>query len=294
VEDRFYAGKRVAQLGIAVNIILLAIKLTAGYAGGSQAMVADGFNSVGDVFASTATLLGSLYAAKPRDADHVWGHGKAEYIAAMIIGFAMIAMAVYTVRGAADALVSGAEIVFSWWLVGAAAVVIATKACMYAYTAARGKRYKSLLITANAKDHRNDVLVAIGTLAAILLSRTGVHMADGIVGIAISGWIIYTGVIIIRDASVILMDSNAGKDALDEYKSDIGLIPGIDHIDSIVAKPVGAQYLLIVKISVDKNMNVAESHAIAKRVETLLLEKRGAEINDVLVHINPDFPHIEA
>ena len=78
MEDRFSSGKRVAVLGIALNIVLLLLKLTAGYAAGSQAMIADGFNSMGDVFASTVTLLGSIYAAKPKDADHAWGHGKAE------------------------------------------------------------------------------------------------------------------------------------------------------------------------------------------------------------------------
>ena len=75
MEDRFLSGKKVAILGIATNIILLLLKLTAGYASDSQAMIADGFNSLGDVFASTVTLLGSIYAAKPKDAEHVWGHG---------------------------------------------------------------------------------------------------------------------------------------------------------------------------------------------------------------------------
>ena len=69
MEDRFSAGKKVAALGIAVNILLLIFKLAAGYAAGSQAMIADGFNSLGDVFASAVTMFGSLYAAKPKDAE---------------------------------------------------------------------------------------------------------------------------------------------------------------------------------------------------------------------------------
>ena len=113
MEDRFSSGKKVALLGIGVNIILLLIKLWAGYASSSQAMIADGFNSMGDVFASTVTLFGSLYAAKPKDADHAWGHGKAEYIASLIIGFSMVVMAVYTASGSVESLAKNEILDFS-------------------------------------------------------------------------------------------------------------------------------------------------------------------------------------
>jgi cation diffusion facilitator family transporter len=170
LEERFRAGKKVASLGIVANLMLLAAKLSVGYISGSQAMIADGYNSVGDVFASAATFAGSSYAAKPRDADHVWGHGKAEYIASMVIGFAMMAMAVYTISGSINSLLVSAVPVFSAWHAGTAMLTLCVKACLYVYTININRKFNSILISANAQDHRNDMFVASGTLAAVLLS----------------------------------------------------------------------------------------------------------------------------
>ncbi|HBU11287.1 MAG TPA: cation transporter [Clostridiales bacterium] len=292
-EDRFSAGKRIAAAGIAVNIALLVMKLVIGYTAGSRAMIADGFNSMGDVFASVVTLLGSIYAARPKDEGHAFGHGKAEYIASMIIGFSMVAVAVYTAIGSAGALFEGAQPEFSAWLVLVAAMTIGLKTALFFYCRGKAKKYGSLLMRANAQDHRNDIFVTAGTLMAVLAGLYGVLWLDGAVGIGISCWIAVAGCAIIKDAGNVLMDANADSDALEEYKLEIMRVPGIDHIDSVVAKPVGAACILVVKISVSRDMRVMESHAIAKMVENELLKNR-PEVADVIVHINPDLPHTMA
>ncbi len=291
-EDRFSSGKKVAMLGIAVNIILLLLKLIFGYAAKSQAMIADGFNSMGDVFASTVTLLGSLYAAKPKDADHVWGHGKAEYIASLIIGFSMVAMALYTVSSSVGSLMQGTSLEFSWWLVGVALTTIVAKGILYTYCIGKSRKYGSILIKANAQDHRNDVFVTSGTLAAIFLSLAGWHWMDGVIGIVISCWIIYSGIMIVVEAGRVLMDEGVDETTLDEYRQEVLKIDGVDHIDSLSTKPIGAKSILVVKISVDKDMTVIKSHEIAKKIELELLGNR-PELDDVIVHINPDLPHGE-
>uniref|UniRef100_UPI0026737A7F cation diffusion facilitator family transporter n=1 Tax=Christensenella hongkongensis TaxID=270498 RepID=UPI0026737A7F len=290
LEDRFSSGKKVALLGIGVNIILLLIKLWAGYVSSSQAMIADGFNSMGDVFASTVTLFGSLYAAKPKDADHAWGHGKAEYIASLIIGFSMVVMAVYTASGSVESLAKNEILDFSWWLVGVAVVTIFAKACLYAYCIRKSRQYNSILIKANAQDHRNDVFVTSGTLAAIFLSVIGWHFMDGVIGIAISAWIVYSGISIVMDSARVLMDQTAGSATIEEYKKEIMEIDGIAHVDSVNTKPVGAKSILIVKVSVDRDMTVIKSHEIAKKIELELLRFH-TDVDDVIVHINPDLPH---
>jgi cation diffusion facilitator family transporter len=290
LNERYMAGKRVALYGIVINVLLLILKLAAGYSSASRAMIADGFNSVGDVFASVVTLLGSLIAARPRDMEHVWGHGKAEYIAGMAIGFSMIAIAVYTIGESAGSLAAGEKPAFSYPLAGVAVATICIKAALFAYVRKEAKLHDSLLIGANAQDHRNDIFVTTGTLAAILLSLAGVYWADGAAGIAISCWIIYSGYTILRDASRVLMDSNADADQLEAYRNNILQLKGIDHVDSVVSNPVGAKRILIVKISVDRSMTVMESHTIAKDVERRLM-RDWPDIDDVIVHINPDLPH---
>ncbi len=290
MEERFITAKKIAIIGICANVILLIIKLLVGYASDSRAMIADGLNSTGDVFASTVTLVGSIYAAKPQDDEHLYGHGKAEYIASLIIGFSMIVLAIYSAFGSATALSAGESLEFSGWLVVVAVVTIITKFSLYVYCVIMNKKHGSLLIHANAQDHKNDVLVTIGTLVAIFLSLAGIIWADGLAGLIISAWIAYTGIDIIKSSVKVLMDTGVSKDVLDIYYNDIKEIDDIDHIDSVYAKPVGAKFLLIVKISVNRDMHVLESHKIAKAVENKLLKNR-KEIEDVVVHINPDLPH---
>ncbi len=287
MDKRYTAGKQVAMLGIFINIVLLAIKLYTGYSANSQAMIADGFNSLGDVFASVVTLFGSIYAAKPKDEEHIFGHGKAEFIASLIIGLSMVIMAAYTGFNSVNSLLNAQKAEFSFLLVIVAVITICAKGILFVYCIKKSKAYNSILIKANAYDHRNDVFVTTGTLVAIFLGVAGVYWFDGAVGIAISCWIAYVGINIIKDSSDILMDSNAKKEDISKYYEDILSIDGVDHIDSVVAKPIGAKYILIVKVSVDKEMSVITSHKIAKEIENILLTKR-EEVEDIIVHINPN------
>ena len=218
------------------------------------------------------------------------GHGKAEYIASLIIGFSMVVMAVYTASGSVESLAKNEILDFSWWLVGVAVVTIFAKACLYAYCIRKSRQYNSILIKANAQDHRNDVFVTSGTLAAIFLSVIGWHFMDGVIGIAISAWIVYSGISIVMDSARVLMDQTAGSATIEEYKKEIMGIGGIAHVDSVNTKPVGAKSILIVKVSVDRDMTVIKSHEIAKKIELELLRFH-TDVDDVIVHINPDLPH---
>ena len=148
---------------------------------------------------------------------------------------------------------------------------------------------RQILIKANAQDHRNDVFVTSGTLAAIFLSVIGWHFMDGVIGLAISAWIVYSGISIVMDSARVLMDQTAGSATIEEYKKEIMGIGGIAHVDSVNTKPVGAKSILIVKVSVDRDMTVIKSHEIAKKIELELLRFH-TDVDAVIVHINPDLP----
>lgn len=288
--NRFAVAKRIAVIGILANIFLLAIKLIIGYSTGSQAMIADGFNSAGDVFASLVTLIASFYAARPRDEKHTWGHRKAEYIASMIIAFSMMIVAFTTFTNSLTSLLEGESATFSYSLVIAAGATIVIKGILYIYCTKKGKSLNSLIILSNAVDHRNDVFVTLGTLASILLSLVGITFADGVAGCAIALVIAWTGIKIMMSASSELMDASLPSEITKEFEKQIMDIGEINHVDSIRSKPVGGgQYLIIAKVSVDRNMTVLKSHQIAKQIELRLMENE--DVYSAVVHINPDTAH---
>lgn len=283
--DRYSATKRVAVLGIGANILLLVLKLVIGIMSKSQAMIADGFNSAGDVFASVMTYLGNRISSLPQDKDHPYGHGKAEYIFSMIISFSLLLVTFQIFKNSLESIINRESFVFSWWLVGVASITIILKAALWRYTLNAGKKWDSLLILANSEDHRNDILVTSSTLLGIILGTRGIYWVDGAVGIGISLWIGYTGIRIFISAYNVLMDTNIDQKYVDSLIRDIESIDGVDHVDSINAKPIGVSFIIIVKVSVSGTLTVEQGHAIAAQIKSKV--KGNKNVGDVVVHVNP-------
>jgi cation diffusion facilitator family transporter len=283
--DRFKTTKRVAVLGIVANVLLLSIKLIAGFFSRSQAMIADGFNSAGDVFASIMTLVGNTIASRPEDSDHPYGHGKAEYIFSMIISISLMFVSFTIFKSALSSILNKSSFVASWFLIAVAIITIVFKLSLFIYTNRIGKTLNNLLVLANSEDHRNDVFVTSGTIFGIIMGYFGVTWVDGTVGICISIWIFYTGIRIFISSFRVLMDTNMDPKLKENTCKLVQSINGVDHIDSINAKPVGAGFIMIIKVSVDGEMSVKESHKIASIIRAQVRDIK--DVKDAVVHINP-------
>lgn len=283
--NRYELTQRIAFMGIAANVLLLAGKLTIGFSTRSQAMIADGFNSAGDVFASAMTLAGAKIAGRPEDTSHPYGHGKAEYIFSMLISVSLLLVAYRIGSGSIESVINREAFLFSWWLILIAAFTIVLKLGLFLYTRKAGREEDNLLILANSEDHRNDVFVTSSTLIGILAGTLGIFWLDGVVGFGISLWIAFTGIKIFRSAYHVLMDYNMDEGLKDSITGVIQSIPGVDHIDDVIAKPTGVNFIIIVKISVSGSMTVNESHSIAAQIRKQLREIK--KVGDVVVHINP-------
>ncbi|WP_105614924.1 cation diffusion facilitator family transporter [Vallitalea okinawensis] len=283
--DRYESANRVAVAGIIANVFLVLIKLLVGFQSKSQAMIADGLNSAGDVFASLVTWLGNKISSKPGDEDHPYGHGKAEYIFSIIISFSLILVAMGILRSAYESIINQEAVKVSITLIAVALFTIVLKFFLYRYCKNIGLKYDNLLVLANAEDHRNDVFITGSVLLSIIFSQLGIYWLDAVVGIAIGLWIIYTAIKIFLSAYNVLMDRNIDPKIEKDLIEEIENFKGVLHVDSMTAKPIGIYYLLIVKISMDGNMTVFESHDVATEIKYHL--KTLTDIEDVVVHINP-------
>lgn len=283
--NRYQKTRKVAVLGITTNIFLLVIKLSAGFLTHSQAMIADGFNSAGDVFASVLTYVGNKIASKPEDKNHPYGHGKAEYIFSMIISFSLLIVAYKIFISSIDSIFKGVSFLFSWWLIVIGILTIILKLGLFIYTRRIGKKEYNLLVLANSEDHRNDVFVTSSALLGILLERLGIAWADGVAGIGISLWITFTAARIFLGSYHVLMDTNIDEELKADVLKAIKDIGGVAHIDEITSKPVGVGFIIIVKVSVSGEITVREGHRIAARIKENVM---GCNyIDDVVVHVNP-------
>lgn len=278
--------KKVGIIGIIANLFLLVLKFLGGIIFKSQGLIADAVNSFGDVFSSVVTLIGGKIAEKPEDIDHEFGHGKAEYVASFLIGIFMVIVGADTLYSSTKAAISNQSFEVSSFLLLIPIITIFVKSMLYVYVKFVAKKKHSILIEANAKDHRNDVLVSIGVLIGIIFGVSGYYFVDGIVGAIISLVIIVTGIKIAKEAYDILIDKCIDASISNELKEQIMQFEGINHIDEVKSKPTGDKHILIVKISVDPNMTVLESHTIAGMIREKM--RQNDKVYDAVVHINPD------
>ena len=264
---------------------MLIIKCFIGFATRSQAMIADSFNSAGDIFASLMTFIGNRIASVPNDDDHNLGHGKAEYIFSMFISIAMILVATKLLFNSITSLISNEQLSFSWFLVLVCFVTIITKLWLYLYTSSVNKKHPSILLQANMKDHRNDCIITTFTLISVILSLLNIYWFDGVVGIGISIWICYTGITIFTESYNVLMDISIDDKTKNLILEIAHSYKKIQDVKDIVSTPVGDKYLVFITIGLDGNMSTFESHSLADN-----LEKSVTKLDNIyktVVHVEP-------
>ena len=142
--ERFKSVKLASMLGIIGNLFLLIIKGIIGFITKSQAMIADAFNSAGDIFSSLMTFIGNKIASKPSDDDHNLGHGKAEYIYSMLISIVMILMSLFVFKDSLSSIIYRKTYDFSIWLVVVCLITIFVKFCLFIYTNFLYKKHKEI------------------------------------------------------------------------------------------------------------------------------------------------------
>ena len=283
---RYDDTKRASILGIVGNIFLFVIKIIIGLISKSQAMIADAVNSGSDIFNSFMTYIGNRVASKKADADHNMGHGKAEYIYAMLISITMVLLGIKVIYDSVFSIIKVQDYNYSIWLVVVCITTIVTKLLLYVYTSKVGKKHHNLLVKANSKDHRNDVFITLLTLLSVILSYYKIRYVDGIVGILIAMWIVYTGVMIFIESYDVLMDKTISSETKDEVMAIIDEYPEIIKVNHFNATPVGYKYMVNFSIFVDGNLSTFESHEIADRLEKDI-HKRVEEIYLTVIHVNP-------
>lgn len=284
--NRFKSTKLASILGILGNIFLMIIKGMAAILTGSQAMIADAFNSAGDIFSSLMTYIGNKISSKPRDDDHNLGHGKAEYIYSMLISISMILMAFIILKDSFVSLINGKTYDFSIWLIVVCITTIIVKFLLYIYTNKVYKKYNNLLVKANSKDHFNDMIVTSVNLISCLLSLKGIYFLDGVVGIIISLWIMYTSIKLFIESYNVLMDKSISIETKNEVYEIIDRHKDIKKVIHFNSTPVGYKYQISFTIYVDGNMSTFESHDIANKLEKEII-KEIDEIYLVIIHVNP-------
>ncbi len=284
--NRYESTKRVGFLGIIANLFLLIIKFGVAIISNSQAIIADAINSLGDIISSLMTYIGNKIAKAPSDADHNFGHGKAEYIFSMLISIFMIILAIRTLITSITSIVLKEKFIFSYYMIIVCIVVILIKLGLYFYTKNLYNIHKDILIKSSMKDHKNDIFLTSGTLLSCVLGYFGFYFFDGIIGFIIALYIIISALGIFLESYKVLMDVSLGEEDKKEIISFIMNNKEVKNVRDFNTVATGYKYIAVITIDLDGNLNTFKSHDIADKLEKSIV-KKFRKIYKVIVHVNP-------
>ena len=280
-------AKRIAIIGMVVSGLLAVMKVLAGWRAHSASVVADGFESAADVFASGLVLIGLIIAARPADREHPYGHGRVETLTGLLLGFFLFGAGVFIawhgLTGAADAVTPAA------WAVIPMILSIAAKAGLVGIKYGQGRRIGSSALMADAANDAVDILSGLVALAALSLTlwrpeefRHADHYGAFGVGIIVIG----TAARIIYQTSLHLMDTMPDDEAMARIRTAALSVDNVKGVEKCFARKSGLKYHVDLHLEVDPEISVRAGHSIAEDVRHRVRQQL-PWVADVLVHVEP-------
>lgn len=283
-------GIKSTLVGITVSLFLAIIKGIAGFFGNSYALIADAIESFSDVFTSLVLWFGLKMAARPPDENHPYGHGKAEPIATVIVGLALLIAATIITIESIQNLITPHKVPAPFTLFVLLGVIF-TKELMFRYVINIGKETESSAVKADAFHHRSDAITSGAAFIGIsiaLIGGEGYEGADDWAALLAAVVILYNAVRIVKPALAEIMDAAPSEEILENVKEIAASVNNVTGLDKCFVRKMGFDYYVDLHVVVDGNLSVREGHQIAHDVKDAILEAY-PRINDVLIHIEPDY-----
>ena len=186
-------GYLCGAVGIALNILLFAGKLTAGTISGSVAVTADAFNNLSDAGSSVISLIGFRLASQKPDPHHPFGHGRFEYIASLIISIIIILMGFELGKSSFEKILSPEEVEYSALTFAVLGASVAVKLYMFLYNSSVGKKIDSSTMRATAMDSVSDAVSTGAVLLSVVIAMLTKVALDGWMGLVVAVFIMITG-----------------------------------------------------------------------------------------------------
>lgn len=285
IKNKKQIVKKISIIGIIINLIFAILKFIIGSFTNSQALLADSLHSLEDMASCIISIIGIKISTKKENKKHPYGYGKSEYIFSMIISMLMIMASLTMLKTTLNNVVLQGKINFNIWIVILCISNIIIKIILYLYTNKKLKEINNILIKANREDQRNDILITSSILISSIFSIYEVYLVDYLLGIIISIWIGFMGLKIFLNSYNILIDSNISDEKISEIKNKVLLFDEVESVDNIIGKPIGDKYVIILKISIRKDLRIYKYYDIQCKIKNILLNYE--YIHDVIISVTP-------
>lgn len=279
------------NLGLGTNILLSALKTTFGVLGHSPALLAEGINSISDVAYYVVAAIFVRLANKPADVEHPYGHRQLESIASLVVGAFVVATAVTIFWDSVDKVwdlldgqsESPSSHPFALWV---ALGTVSIKIFLFFYVRKLGRETHNPVVAALAYDHRNDIFSASAASIGIFLGQRGLPWVDPLAGALVALLILRTGVFILRESSVELMDVVPTRQLAKQILDLLKTLNGVKQLEELQAHRFGPHIVMNLTIGIEGNMTVTQGDGIATSVERVIYDSFPSVLR-VHVHYHP-------
>lgn len=282
-------AQKTIGISIISNVLMSAIKISAGILGSSFALIADGIESLADLFASLLTFLGLRYSSKPADDNHPYGHGKIEPLITFgLVLFLVISasfIAVQSVHNMGEP--HDAPKAWTLWIL---AGIIVWKEASYRYVRYQARKTHSTALSAEAWHHRSDAITSIFAFVGIAFAQvlgSPYAYADDVAALLASGVILYNSYKIFRPALGEIMDEHMYDDLIADLRLESLKVTGIRGTEKCFVRKVGMRYHIDLHAQVDGEISVTQGHQLAHNLQDHL-KHVFPHIQQVHIHIEPN------
>jgi cation diffusion facilitator family transporter len=281
-------GARAALLGMLINLVLAAAKIIAGLLGNAYVLIADGIESALDIGGSIVIWGGLKFAARPPDATHPYGHGKAEPIAGAVVAVSVIVAALGLAIESVHEILIPKHAPAAWTLI-VLIVAVAVKETLYRYVVRFGRDVESTAVQTDAWHHRVDAMTSTAAFVGISIALVGGkkwESADNWAALFACALIAMNGIRLLKPAFYEIMDTAPRGRIVDTVRKAAESVPGVIDLDKTFVRKMGLSFYVDLHVCVDGEISVRQGHEIAHKVKRAIQES-DSRIVDVLVHVEP-------
>lgn len=272
-------------LGVVLNLVLFAVKLPIGMISGSIAITSDAFNNISDMGSSLITIIGMRLAGRRPDREHPFGHGRLEYVSALIVSFIILLVGFELLKESLAKLWDPEPVSLSPALVVILLLSVLVKLWMFLYNRKLGARINSSVLRATASDSLNDVITTSATIGAVLLGTVVSWPVDAVAGLAVSLLILYSGYSIAKDTIDLLLGGKPDPELVKKLGDMVLKGKGIVGVHDLIVHDYGPGRLMAsVHAEVPDDGDVTAIHESIDATEQRILHELGVPI---VIHMDP-------
>ena len=272
-------------VGILCNILLFGGKLAVGLLTGSVSITADAMNNLSDATSSVVTMLGFRLAERPADEDHPFGHARYEYLSGLAVSALILIIGVELAKSSLDKVLHPTAVEFGWVTAAVLGGSILVKLWMSLFNRALSKTIHSATLAATAADSRNDVITTAAVLLAAVIEHFTAFRADGWMGLAVSCFILYSGIGLAKDTISPLLGENADPELREKIVDNIRSCPKVLGFHDLMVHDYGpGQRFASIHVEMDRREDPMECHEIIDDLERECLKSHGVHL---VIHYDP-------